>query len=153
MTELTDLSSINKKPTIPEKAMGIWQIPSLKIEIPVYSWTLNRTNYQAIVDAENSALYFPYCHAYSINDHAGSNKTWYMEKVTLDTEAFFVKKDVTIKYICYELCKADYHTWGYTINGQMVLPRSSKDIICTSCVDSTGKTVYLAVFKEDGRLK
>ena len=153
MGELTDLSKISKKPDIPDKAMGVWQIPDLNVSIPVYSWTLDRYNSQRIVDAENSACHQPYCQANIISDHAGSNGTWYMNRVTLDMQAFFVKKDVTVKYVCYELCKADWHAWGYTINGSMVLPKSSKDIVCASCVDSTGKTVYLALFKEDGKLK
>ena len=152
MGDLTDLTKIRVKPTIPDKALGVWQIPDIKVSIPVYSNTMYRYDPQKIVDAENSACYQPYCQAYAIYDHAGSNGTWFMNKVTLDMDAYFVKKDVTIKYVCYELCKADKHSWGYTINGQMVMPKSSKDIMCSSCVDSTGKTVYLALFKEDGRL-
>ena len=153
MGELTDLSSLNKKPDIPSKAMGVWQIPDIGVSIPVYSWSTSGYNAAPIVDAENSACYMPYCSSYAILDHMGSNGTWYMDKVTLDMQAFFVKKDITVCYRCYELCKADYHTWGYTINGQMVIPKSSKDIMCVSCADSSGKTVYLAIFKESGKLK
>ena len=157
MNGLTDLSSLSKKIEIPDKSMGIWTIPDLDIEIPVYSWKNNMYNSQAIVDEVNSACYSPYCNAFIISDHAGSISTngkgiWQMENVTLDMTAFFRKRDYTMSYTCYSLYRADWHTWGYTINGSMILPHSSKDILCASCVDSTGKQVYLAVFKEGRKL-
>lgn len=152
MAELTDLSKIPLKEKIPQKAIGLWAIPKLNVNVPVFKDTHDIWRNQKIVDDENSALYIPYCQAYMIQDHAGSSKTWFMEKVTLDTDAFFVRPTGTTHYRCYRLARADYHTWGYTINGSMVIPSSSKDIVCVSCVDRSGKEVYMAIFKEAGKL-
>ena len=157
MAELTDLSKIPWNVIIPDKALGLWTIPDLEISIPVYSWKTNPANTQAIVDAENSACWAPYCNGGLISDHADSVSNcgkgiWRMERVTLDMLAVYIRPDYKMAYRCYALYKADYHTWGYTINGSMVVPRSSKEMLCVSCVDHTGKQVYLAAFKESGRV-
>ena len=143
---LTDLSKAPRNVAIPDKAIGVWVIPDLNVRIPVYSYKLS--NPQAVVDAEKSACWQPYCNAYLLSDHAGSEGSWYMERVTLDMEAYFVRPTYTMMYRCYALFRADKYSWGYTQNGSMVMPRSSKDILCSSCVDSKGKEVYLAQFKE-----
>lgn len=152
LSQFTDLSRIPLGTKIPDKAIGVWTIPKLQISVPVYSWKLNPGNPQKITDDPDSACWQPYCNAYIISDHAGSNGVWLMEKITLDTDAYFVKPTGTVKYSCYALYRADYHSWGYTQNGAVVVPRSSKDILCASCVDSSGKEAYLAVFKEVGRV-
>lgn len=148
----TDLTKVPKNVIIPEKALGVWEIPDIKVSIPVYSWKLNPSNPQKITDAKKSACWQPYCNANIISDHAGSEGTWYMEKITLDMDAYYVKPTGIMHYVCYTLLRCDYHSWGYTQNGAMVMPRSSKDIICASCVDRTGKEAYLAIFKEAGKV-
>lgn len=143
--------------TIPPKAMGVWQIPSQKVIIPVYHYTVNRYNSQTIVDAENSACMQPYCNANVIHDHAGSVSNngegiWRMNKVKVDDEAYFVKPDGTYLYKCYQVAKVDHRGSYYAINGRMVQPFSSRDILCDSCVDSTGKKVYMAFFQFERKI-
>ncbi len=152
MAQLTDLTKVPWNVPIPDKAIGVWVIPDLGVKVPVYKDTHSIQKNAQIVDAENSALYQPYLQAYIISDHAGSSDTWFMEKATLDMDAYFVRPYGTTHYSCYILLRADYHTWGYTQNGQMVMPRSSKDIVCVSCVDSKGKEVYMAIFREAGKV-
>lgn len=149
---MTDLTKIPRNVTIPGNAVGVWVIPDLKVSVPVYKDTHNVKQNTQIIDAENSALYQPYLQAYIISDHAGSSDTWFMQKATLDMDAYFVRPYGTTHYLCYTLLRADYHTWGYTQNGAMVIPRSSKDMFCASCTDNTGKEAYLAVFKEAGKV-
>lgn len=153
---MTDLTKVPRNISIPDKAVGVWVIPDLGVKVPVYKDTHSIQANAQIVDAENSALYQPYLQAYIISDHAGSSDTWFMEKATLDMDAYFVRPSITVPYTthysCYAILRADYHPWGYTQNGQMVTPRSSKDIVCVSCVDSKGKEVYMAIFREAGRV-
>ena len=152
MVELIDLSKLNYNEVVPENALGVWRIPKLDIRVPVYSDKLRPGNTQSITDDPKSACQQRYYTAYMISDHSGAEGTWYMEKVTLGTQAFYIKKNEIVAYSCYELCIADYHTWGYTIHGGVVLPKSSRDILCVSCVDATGKQAYIAIFKELGRV-
>lgn len=150
---MTDLTKVPIGVRIPTNAVGVWSIPDLKVSVPIFKDTHDIKRNADIVDAENSALYQPYCQAYIISDHAGSSDTWFMDKVTLDMDAYFVKPTgATTHYVCYSLQRVDYHTWGYTQNGQMVTPRSSKDIVCVSCVDAKGKEAYMAIFREEGKV-
>lgn len=149
---MTDLTKVPVGVRIPTNSVGVWAIPDLKVKVPVYKDTHSIQKNADIVDAENSALIQNYCQAQIISDHAGSSDTWFMERATLDMDAYFVRPYGTVHYVCYSLQRVDYHSWGYTQNNQMVTPRSSKDIVCVSCVDSKGKEAYMAIFKEDGRV-
>lgn len=149
---MTDLTKVPWDTKIPDGAVGVWTVPDLKVSVPVYKDTHNVQRNADVVDAENSALIQNYCQAQIILDHAGSSGVWYMDKATLDMDAYFVRPYGNIHYVCYSLQRADYHTWGYTQNGQMVTPRSSKDIVCVSCVSGTTKEVYMALFREAGRV-
>lgn len=134
---------------IPEGAVGVWRIPQLCVVVPVYA---GGRNGQAVVDAEYSANIRQIGIGREIADHAGSAnrmgvKVWYMQRVSLGDKAYFELPDKTEEYECYLLCIADWHTWGLTINGKLVAPYSSTDILCRSCVDKSGEKNYVAIFK------
>ena len=134
--------------TIPEGAVGVWQIPDLKIIVPVYA--TGKRSEQQIIDAENSASWVRWGCAYEIGDHYNSNDgggKWRIDKVTPLTVAFFVKPEGTFKYECYRTCVADVKPYGYRILSNPVQPYSSKDILCAACVGSDSKRNYLAVFR------
>lgn len=134
---------------IPEGAVGVWRIPALCVVVPVYA---GGRNGQAVVDAEYSANIRQIGIGREIADHAGSAnrmgvKVWYMQKVSLGDKAYFELPDKTEEYECYLLCVADFHSWGLTINGKLVAPYSSTDILCRSCVDKSCEKNYVAIFK------
>lgn len=51
---------------------------------------------------------------------------------------------------CEGVCIAKYHPIYHSFNGISIYPFSSKDIIYVSCVDDTGKYVYLTYYKYIG---
>ena len=149
---MTDLSKIPRDVEIPENALGVWAVPDLGIKVPVYSWKLNSRLPQAITDADLSACQQPYCNAQIISDHGGSEGTWYMEKVMLGMQAFYVKPEYIMAYTCVGLYIGDYHSWGYTLGSGMIYPASSKNILCVSCADASGKKAFIAEFAEEGKV-
>lgn len=137
--------------TIPEGADGVWRIPKLHVVVPVYSGR----NGQEIVDREYSAHISQIGIGRAIADHAGSEnrmgiKVWYMQNVEIGDKAFFELPDRTEEYECYLIAIVDFHSWGLTINGKLVVPYSSTDILCRSCVDDTGEQNYIAIFQRTG---
>lgn len=135
---------------IPSGAYCVWQIPSLNISVPVY-----KTTSQKVVDAENSAAMQYGANCYVITDHAGSKDgkgTWLMENVKLDDAAFMIRKDRTERYVCYAVMRVEHRSTRLVINGKTVNAYSSKDIICRSCVDMTGKENYVAMFRYVGTM-
>lgn len=135
--------------TIPDGAEGVWRIPKLHVVVPVYSGR----NGQEIVDREYSAHIRQIGIGREIADHAGSEnrmgvKVWYIDRVSLGDKAYFELPGKTEEYECYLLCIVDWHTWCLTINGKLVVPYSSTDILCRSCVDKTAQQNYVAIFKK-----
>lgn len=137
---------------IPDGAIGVWQIPDLKVIVPVYAPSKNKTE-QQIVDAENSASYVRWGCAYMIGDHCGSlGGNWRINKVQPLMVAFFAKPEGAYKYECYRTCVADVKPYGYRIGGNPVNPYSSKDILNACCVGSDSRRNFLAVFRYLGKV-
>ena len=141
--------------TIPTGAVGVWQIPDLDISIPVYN--SNYQNIQKIIDDENSAALSRWCNAYDIGDHCGAISSngkgkWRMDKIHPAMSALFIKPSGTFKYSCVMAALADVKSWGYVVNGAMLTPKSSTDILNSCCVGSDSARNYVAVFKYDGKL-
>lgn len=140
---------------IPDKAIGVWQIPDLNISIPVYS--ANKSNEQKIIDDQNSAAQVKWCSAVDIGDHSDSLSSngkgrWNMDKIRPSMVAFYVKKNGTYKYSCVLSAIADVKSWGYYVNGSMLYPRSSTDILNSCCVGSDSTRNYVSLFKYEGKL-
>lgn len=105
---------------------------------------------QAVIDAEESALYSNWGTAYKIGDHFGAigkngEGEWYIQKVFSGASAWFYTIDGTYRLECYMTAKTDYDGNEY-INGRLVTPCSSHDIMVTCCaVDNDHH--FIAVFR------
>jgi len=138
---------VAKPCTIPNGAVGVWQIPDLSVSVPVYAPKQGKTE-QQIIDAVNSASYVRWGCAYEIGDHYGAlGGAWRIDKIQPLMVAFFVKPEGTYRYECYRTCVADVKPYGYRIGSNPVNPYSSKDILCACCVGSDSSRNYLAVFR------
>lgn len=138
-----DLSefAIPQDTDIPEDAYGVWEVPSLKFSVPVYT-----SGGQETVDAQDSAWLFSYGRCYAIADHRGSSGKWFMDKLSVNDIAFMHKQDVVLQYKCFAIMKVEVHYDHYEINGRTITEYSSTDIICCCCAD-TKEENYLAFFR------
>lgn len=138
---------------IPDGAIGVWQIPYLKIVVPVYDGP--RYKWQDIVDEDYSALLSNWGTARMIGDHALSDSVnnigwWDIESVRLGMQAFFVKNDGIYEYLCCLTAVVDVQPWGYTINGKTLSPYSSTDILNVCCFGNDSTRNFVALFKYIG---
>ena len=141
---------------IPNGAYGIWHVPSLNIQIPVY--LKNNSTRQQIVDKKESALIDPWVNAYRIADHfcsVGLNAKgiWNMQQIMVGAEAYLTKADGTYQYECYMTAIADVQSYGYTVGGRLLTPLSSLDILNACCVGLDSKRNYVAIFRCKRKLK
>jgi hypothetical protein len=145
--------AIPRKAEIPVGAVGVWQIPSIDVSIPLYQAT-NATQ-QSVVDAEDSAMITRYGAGRIIVDHAdskaGSGK-WELWRVSLKDAGFLILPNKTLTYECVQLCIVDVQRTCYTFDGSSIYPRRATDILCFSCVGSDSKHNYMAYFKQIGEI-
>lgn len=129
---------------IPDGAVAVWQIPSIKTSSPLY-----RGTEQEIIDAENSAQYRRYNIGWLICDHAGSEVgagVWHMENVKVGDSAFLITDVSITEYYCYLVEEVDFTPKCYLLDGVEQYPHRDTDIICASC-STRPKIEYLAFFK------
>ena len=145
--------AIPRKAEIPVGAVGVWQIPSIDVSIPLYQAT-NATQ-QSVVDAEDSAMLRRYGAGRVIVDHAdskaGSGK-WELWQVSLKDVGVLIEPAKTLIYECVQLCIVDVQRTCYTFDGSSVYPRRATDILCLSCVGNDSKHNYMAYFKQIGEI-
>lgn len=147
---------MNLNIAIPKNAYGVWSVPSLNIQLPVY--LKNNSTRQQIVDNKESALIDPWVNAYRICDHfcsVGLNGkgVWSMQQIMLGAEAYMTKPDGCYQYECYMTAIADVQSYGYTVGGRLLTPLSSLDILNVCCVGLDSKRNYVAVFRCKRKLK
>ena len=134
---------------IPEDAVGLWYVPCL--DFSAFLYTGAWSEWQDIVDAEESMLYKTYLNAYSISDHHGSHGRadgkWLVEDIKLLSTAYLITQTETREYECYLTAVAVPDTWGYLINGKQLQPTSSTDILCRCCVGKDAERNYVALFQ------
>ena len=135
---------------IPDGAYGIWEIPKLKIKLPVYF--SDAKHLQDVIDREESALIDRWLNAYRIVDHFGSEGMggkgdWNIQQVMAGAYAYMTRPDGKYKYECYLTAIADVKTYGYSVCGRLLTPVSSKDILTACCVGIDSTRNYVAVFK------
>ena len=141
--------------TIPAGAVGLWYIPSLSVCIPVYN--AKAWDAQQVIDAANSAAYCRYSSCMDIGDHYASGSSWAggkwrLEQVQPLSTAYFKQKDGITRYECYQTAVADVKYGYYYIGSRMLTPGSSKDIICSCCVEIDSSRNYLAIFRYIGKV-
>lgn len=136
---------------IPENAVGVIVVPSLDITMPLYTPEVNEHSYrQKIIDNENSALYVNWGIAYQILDHlfstdADEKNEWNIQKCFSGAYAYLYTKDSRYYYECYMTGKTEYDGNEY-INGRIVTPCSSNDIMLVCCAENTDNH-FIAVFR------
>lgn len=140
---------------IPEGAYGIWCIPLLNVKLPVY-FKPDQAHLQAVIDKEHSALIDNWGKAYRIVDHFGSDSmdgkgNWNIQKVIAGTVAYMIKPDGVYKYECYLTGIAK--VYPYMIEGRLLTPVSSLDILNACCVGVDSTHNYVAVFKFVRKIK
>lgn len=140
--------------SIPDEAVGVWQVPKLKTSSPLYIKRDGKSA-QGIVDDYNSALLARYGVGQIIADHYGSRigndkNLWQLERINVDDIAWFITETETVTYVCYMTCVADVCGGYYKINGTTILPYFPEDIICSCCVHEDSTQNYLAFFKRVG---
>ena len=147
---------MNLNIAIPKGAYGVWSVPSLNIQIPVY--LKQNSKKQKIVDDKESALIDPWVNANQIADHfcsVGLNGKgiWNMQQIMVGSDAYLTKEDGTYQYECYMTAIADVQPYGYTVGGRLLTPLSSLDILNTCCVGLDSKRNYVAIFRCKRKLK
>ena len=135
---------------IPEDAVGIWFVPDQHLKQYVYKGTWDK--WQDIVDAKESALIRTWQEARVIVDHCnskgiGGEGLWNASFIRLGDCAYFITHDGKYKYQCYLTAIVDVGSWGYTINGRVLQPTSSKDIANACCVGTDSSRNYIAMFR------
>lgn len=145
--------AIPRRAEIPVGSVGVWQIPSIDVSIPLYQAT-NATQ-QSVVDAEDSAMLRRYGAGRIIVDHADSKAgdgAWGLWRINLKDVGFLIGPDKTLSYECIQLCIVDAQRSCYTFDGAAVYPHRATDILCLSCVGSDSKHNYMAYFKQIGEM-
>lgn len=133
---------------------GTIEIPAIKIEMPFFI-PENETE-QAIIDNENSALYYQWINAYRIVDHAFSTdengNEWNIQKIFPGAYAIINIDDKKYFYECYLSAKTDYKYDQEFINGRLITPISSYDIMLSCCAENSDHH-FIAIFRRLSEFK
>lgn len=135
---------------IPEGAYGVIWIPCLNIKMPVYN-APDPAHRQDVIDEEDSALLMHWGSAYALLDHYGSvglegKGIWNMQKVFSGAYAFFYTRGHKYMYECYLTALTAYDGNEY-INGKLLIPSSSHDLLAVCCAGVDTTNHFVAAFR------
>ena len=138
---------------IPDNAYGIFQVPALEIDVPLYTSTTETG--QEVVDREDAALIRGWGKGKAICDHADSQHGkayWNVNEMQVGGSAFLITQDETLWYRCDMIARVKNTGTGYicTATGHSVTAQRD-DVICLSCTDDDGEEwlayyTYMGVF-------
>ena len=135
---------------IPDGAYGVFQIPSIGTDSPLYQGR----DYQGIIDDEDSALLYKYKRGWLVADHSGSevgDGYWYVEDIRVGSGAFLIREgQPEIAYFCTAVYFCHQNGWNYAYHGQNVNP-TANGMMCVSCSE-VEDWVYVAVFEYVGEM-
>lgn len=134
---------------IPDGAAGVWQVPILSINLPLYEATPIR--WQETVDRDDCALIMPFGAGRQICDHADSkvgSGVWRVDEMRIDCAAYLITQDGIAKYKCYQIVRANNTGYAYLVDGIVIYPHCASDILCASCAIGDGSEVYVASFRQ-----
>lgn len=137
-----------QRTVIPDGAYGVWQVPSVSVNAPLYT---SQGDDQAVVDAEDSALIRKWGDGTLICDHANSqhgDAAWNVNEFTVGEAAFLIRYDTVESYRCTAIYLARDTGRSYTYEGREIWPKKH-DVICVSCAAEPG-TVYVAYYDHTG---
>lgn len=134
---------------IPDGATALIWIPCLNIRMSIY--TADQAHRQDVIDAEDSALLSHWGTAYEILDHfgsecVGSKGQWNIQKVFSGAYAFYYTRGHSYMYECYLTAMTEYDGNEY-INGRLLSPHSSYDLMTVCCAGQDTHHHYVAVFR------
>ncbi len=111
-------------------------IPSIGTTSPLYTTKTDLAHRQAVVDAENSALYMDYGKGHAICDHTGSEVggIWDMYNVHVGDIGILYTENGAEYYECIAVYKVRNTGRDYRHRGKSIVP-DKHDIIALSCVD------------------
>lgn len=110
-------------------------IPSLGVTAPLYKCEGTVQAKQAVIDAEDSALWCRYSGGHEIGDHVGSihdDAVWDMSLVNVGDIGILYTEDGTEYYECIAAYKVRNNERYWHRGKQITVDRH--DIICLSCV-------------------
>ena len=136
---------------IPDGAYGVIKIPYLNLEMPIY--TSDPVHEQDVIDEEDSALYYQWQSAYRIGDHAFSDdingNQWNIQKIFAGAYAYLYTREGKYLLECYMTAKTEYHGDQEFVNGRLLTPCSSYDILLSCCAEDSHHH-FIAVFRRLG---
>lgn len=137
----------------PVDCWGVFQVPVLGTRSPLYE--APPSEWQDVIDAENSALIYNYGKGYAILDHAGSEMNsghiWAVEDMQVGRGGFLCREGKPEKcYECTAIYLAQQNVNGYWYHGKKIVPDANA-IVCVSCTDTDG-WVYVAYFEYIGEM-
>ena len=112
-------------------------IPSIGVTAPLYKCEGTGAQKQAVIDAEDSALYCRYSHGHEIGDHVGSihdDAVWDMSLVNVGDIGILYTEQGAEYYECIAVYKVRNTGWDYRHRGKAITV-DRHDIICLSCVE------------------
>lgn len=139
---------------MPEKAWGVFQIPTLEANVPLYwSEIVSQKN----IDKDNGADVTRNGNGYIILDHQGSEIQqnggvwsdcghWDLNLIPVGSMAFLYRGDEIYFYECTSVCLADWLGNTATYDGKAIRAHKN-DIVCVCCaVPNDDSLVYVAYF-------
>lgn len=137
-----------------ETKYGNIEIPAIKIKMPFF--IPENESKQTIIDNENSALYYQWQNAFRITDHAFSTdkngNEWNIQKIFPGAYAIININGKKYFYECYLSAKTDYKYDQEFINGRLITPISSYDIMVACCAENSDHH-FIAIFRRLSEFK
>lgn len=133
---------------------GNIEIPCIKINMPFFS--TDEAQMQDVIDEEQSALFYQWQQASRIADHAFSEdengNEWNIQKIFPGAYAIIKLDGRKFFYECYTTAKTDYINDQEYINGRLLTPASSYDILVSCCAENSDHH-FIAIFRRLSEFK
>lgn len=134
--------------------IGFVEIPCLEIKMPFF--TAEESTRQDVIDKEQSALFYQWQQASKITDHAFSEdengNQWNIQKIFPGAYALIKIDGKKYFYECYMTAKTDYKYDQEYINGRLITPTSSYDIMLCCCAENRDHH-FVAIFRRLSEIK
>lgn len=136
------------QPAFGAENRGSIEIPCLKIKMPFFS--TEEATMQDVIDEEQSALLYQWQQALRIVDHAFSEdengNEWNIQKIFPGAYAIIKIDGRKFFYECYMTAKTDYKYDQEFVNGRLITPVSSYDILLSCCAENRDHH-FIAIFR------
>lgn len=142
------------QPAFGAEPRGFIEIPCLKVNIQFFS--TEEATMQDVIDEEQSALFYQWQQASRIVDHAfsedGNGNQWNIQKIFPGAYAIIKIDGRKFFYECYMTAKTDYKYDQEFVNGRLITPASSYDILLSCCAENSDHH-FIAIFRRLSEFK